>query len=156
MQDQPGGQLGLQFARLLPADLAGHQQRQPAAVPVVVEQLVVGLDRDDFRSRPASESSRVRAQLITKSRSAFSNCRILQRHLIGHLVLRQRLALAVHDHAARRGNLQRDGARVLAGDDRPVGSTARDGGLGGRPRAGQRRPCGVLREGHRPNKQGDR
>ena len=54
----------------------------------------------------------------------------LQRHLIGDLVLGDRLAVPIHDLAAGSGDFQRDRAGVLAGDDRPVRSAARGGGIG--------------------------
>ena len=129
MQDQSGRQFRLDVAGFFLADLAGHQQGQPAAVAVVVEDFVVGLrhlvfdeelKRVDPGAGPVDDEIAVGVFKLAE----------LQGDLIGDLVLGDRSAVAVHDLAARRGDFQGDGAGVLAGADGPVRSTAGGGLLG--------------------------
>ncbi len=67
------------------------------------------------RPRPVDHKRAIRFFKLTK----------LQRDLVGHDILRQRLAIAIDDHATRRGNLERDRSRVLASHDRTIGRPLR-------------------------------
>ncbi len=126
MQNQAGRELGFDVPCFLFTDLTGHQQRQPPPVPIVVVNLLIRLRHGVFHQRLQRVEAGPRPVDHKIAIGAFKLPE-LERDLIRHAVLSERRSFPVHDLPAGCGDLQGDGARILASENGTIRRIA-DGG----------------------------